>query len=115
MQAYHQYGMSSLQKLQKWMHSSRSASDKVYQLLAHGRWFSPSTPPSSTTNTGRHDMVEILLKVALSTKKSINQSIFYSFVYCSVHSERHLTTFIISCIVVPIQKDIGSFKLFRLL
>jgi hypothetical protein len=44
-------------------------------LLAHGRWFSPDTPASSTTKTGRHDIAEILLKVALSTKKSINQSI----------------------------------------
>ena len=38
---------------------------KVYQLLAHGRWFSPGTPASSTTKTGRHDIAEILLKVAL--------------------------------------------------
>jgi hypothetical protein len=42
-------------------------------LLAHGRWFSPGTPASSTTKTGRHDRVEILLKVALKHKKS-NQS-----------------------------------------
>jgi hypothetical protein len=39
-------------------------------LIAHGRWFSLGTPTSSTTKTGRHDIVEILLKVALST---INQ------------------------------------------
>ena len=54
-----------------------AASDKVYQLLAHGRWFFPGTPASSTTKTGRHDIhvAEILLKVALNTKKSINQSI----------------------------------------
>jgi hypothetical protein len=45
------------------------ASDKVYQLLAQGRWFSPGTPTSSTTKTGRHDIAEILLKVALNTKK----------------------------------------------
>ena len=38
--------------------------DKVYQLLAHGRWFSPA---SSTTKTGRHDIAEILLKMALNT------------------------------------------------
>ena len=50
------------------------ASDKAYQLLAHGRWFSPA---SSTTKTGRHDITEILLKVALSTKNQINQSFFY--------------------------------------
>jgi hypothetical protein len=44
-----------------------AASDKVYQLLAHGRWFSPV---SSTTKTGRHDIAEKLLKVALKHKKS---------------------------------------------
>jgi hypothetical protein len=43
-----------------------AASDKVYQLLAHGRWFSPGTPASSTTKTGRHDIAETLLKVALN-------------------------------------------------
>jgi hypothetical protein len=48
------------------------SSDKVYQLLAHGRWFSPGTPASSTTKPGRHDIAEILLKVAVDTK---NQSI----------------------------------------
>jgi hypothetical protein len=40
-------------------------------LLAHGRWFSPDTPASSTTKTGRHDIAEILLKVALKHKKII--------------------------------------------
>jgi hypothetical protein len=48
---------------------------KVYQLHAHGRWFSPGTPASSITKTGRHDIAEILLKVALTTKnQKINQS-----------------------------------------
>ena len=57
-----------------------AASEKVYQLLAHGRWFSPGTPASSTTKTGRHDIAEILQKVALSTKnQSINQSISFKF------------------------------------
>ena len=41
-----------------------STSNKVY----HGRWFSPGTPASSTTETGRHDIAEVLLKVALNTK-----------------------------------------------
>jgi len=46
------------------------------QLLAHGRWFSQGTPVSFTTKTGRHDIAEILLKVALHTKnKKINGSI----------------------------------------
>jgi hypothetical protein len=38
-------------------------------LLTHGRWFSPGTPASSTTKTGRHDIAEILLKVALQINK----------------------------------------------
>ena len=42
-----------------------AASDKVYQLLGHGGWFSPSTPASSTTKSGHHDILvaEILLKL----------------------------------------------------
>ena len=32
-----------------------------------GRWFSPGTPVSSTNKSDRHDITEILLKVALST------------------------------------------------
>jgi hypothetical protein len=39
-------------------------------LLVHGLWFSPGTPASSTTKTVRHDIVEILLKVALKHQKS---------------------------------------------
>ena len=41
--------------------------DKVCQWLATGRWFSPGTPVSSTNKTDRHDITEILLKVALNT------------------------------------------------
>jgi hypothetical protein len=48
-----------------------TASDKVYQLLTHGQWFSTGTPASFTTKTGRHDIAEILLKVALNTKYRI--------------------------------------------
>jgi hypothetical protein len=39
-------------------------------LLAHGQWFSPGTPASSTTKSGHHDIAEILLKVALKHQKS---------------------------------------------
>ena len=59
-------------KLQKGCTRLAAASDQVYQLLAHGRWFALGTPASPTTKTGRNDIAEILLKVALST---INQSI----------------------------------------
>ena len=65
-------------KLQKGCTRFAAASDKVYQLLAHGRWFSPGTPASSTAKTGRHDIAEIQLKVALNTKNQnqINQNYF---------------------------------------
>ena len=42
--------------------------DKVCQWLATGRWFSPGTQVSSTNNTDRHDIIEILLEVALSNQ-----------------------------------------------
>ena len=41
--------------------------DKVCQWIAAGRWFSPGTTVSSTNKTDRHDIDEILLKVALNT------------------------------------------------
>ena len=49
--------------------------DKVYQLLTHGRWFSPGTLASSTTKTARHNIAEILLKVALNTKNQTKSSV----------------------------------------
>jgi hypothetical protein len=60
-------------KLQKWCTRFAAASDKAYQLFAHARWFSPVTPASSTTKTGRHDITETLLKVALKTFFLINK------------------------------------------
>jgi hypothetical protein len=56
-------------KLQKGFTRLAAASDRVYQLLSHSRWFFPA---SSNTKTGRHDIAEILQKVALNTK---NQSL----------------------------------------
>jgi hypothetical protein len=40
-----------------------AASDEVYQLLAHCQWFSPGTPASSTTKTGRHDIAEMVIQL----------------------------------------------------
>jgi hypothetical protein len=42
----------------------------VYQLLAHVRWFSPGTPAFSNSKTGRHDIAETFLKVALKHQKA---------------------------------------------
>ena len=52
--------------------------DKVCQSLVAGRWFSPV---SSTNKTDRHDITEILLRVALNTKILIlilNRNLFRS-------------------------------------
>jgi hypothetical protein len=57
-----------------------AASDKVYQLLAHGRWFSPST-----TNTGRHDVAESGVK---HKKKSKSVSfLFFPFNQDTLHTK----------------------------
>ena len=40
---------------------------KVCQWLATGRWFALGTPVSSTNKIDRHDIIDILLKVALNT------------------------------------------------
>jgi hypothetical protein len=63
-----------LQPLKLWVRTplrrsvlDTSLCDNACQLLATGRWFSPSTPVSSNNKTDRHDIAEILLKVALST------------------------------------------------
>jgi hypothetical protein len=46
-----------------------AASDKVYQLLAHGRWFSLGTPASSITKAGRHDIADNIVESGVKTPK----------------------------------------------
>jgi hypothetical protein len=53
----------------RWDVLDKTLCDKVCQWLATGRWFSPGTPVFSTNKTERHDITEILLKVALNTIK----------------------------------------------
>jgi hypothetical protein len=58
-------------------------------LLAHGRWFSPGTPASSTTKTGRHDIAEMLLKVEnvfivlnnVKMKQKILNALYFVYLY----------------------------------
>jgi hypothetical protein len=47
-------------------------------------WFSPGPPVSSTNKTDRHDITEILLKVALSTTKQANKQTMNAFTYCQM-------------------------------
>jgi len=66
-------------RLQKGCTRLAAASDKAYQLLVHGHWFSPGTAASSTTKIVRHHIAEILLKYALNTInqiKAINSNQF---------------------------------------
>jgi hypothetical protein len=56
-------GSRPLTKLHKGCTRLATANDKVYQLLAHGRWFSQVTPASFTTKTGGHDIAKLLLKM----------------------------------------------------
>jgi hypothetical protein len=54
-----------------------------------GAWFSLGTPAYSTTKTGRHDIAEILLKVALNTKNKIKSN-----PYCGEHECGFLSSFL---------------------
>ena len=53
----------------------------VRQLLATGRLFSPGTPVSSTNITDSHDIIEILLKVALNTISQPRKFMFFIFIF----------------------------------
>jgi hypothetical protein len=56
----------------EWVRARLCKLKKSVHTTGSHKWLSPGTPSSSTTKTGRHDIAEILLKVALST---INQII----------------------------------------
>ena len=49
------------------MKSDITLCDKVCQWLVTGRWISPGPTVFSTNKTDRHDITEILLRVALNT------------------------------------------------
>jgi hypothetical protein len=70
---YHQYGgvRAQLCKLQI---DSQPQVIKFTSCLPMSQWFSPGTPASSTTKTDRHDIADILLKVALNTINQIKST-----------------------------------------
>jgi hypothetical protein len=75
-------------------------------LLAHGRWFSPGTPTFSTTKTVRHDIAEILLKVALKHEKfksnltNSNVGDYVDRIYHKVEVKSHVVEYNIKGMVV---------------
>jgi hypothetical protein len=83
-----------------------AASDKVYQLLARGQWFSLGTPASSTTKTGRHEIAEILLKVVLNTKnQSINQSIHITIITIIITDRHDITKILLKVALNTIKQN----------
>ena len=99
---------AQLCKLQKRCTRLTATSDKVYQLLAQGRWFSPGTPASSTTNTGRHDIAGILLKVALSTKIQIHNC-----AYVQKGMKFTLVLYVHTFIMYVVQLEVGEQNTFN--
>ena len=70
---------------------------KVCQWLVTDRWFSPGTAVTSTNETGRHDVTEISLKVALNTinqTKPRDQCAKYGFI-------RGVTSADVMCYIIP--------------
>jgi hypothetical protein len=52
----------------------RLTDGRIKKGALNSQWFSQSTVASSTTKTGRHDIAEILLKVALNTINQIKSN-----------------------------------------
>jgi hypothetical protein len=63
--------------------------DKVCHVLPTGRRFSWRTPVSTTIKTDRHDITEILLRVALNT---ITQTLTVQFLLCIDFADDDFTT-----------------------
>ena len=88
-----------------------AASDKVYQLLAQGRWFSPGTLASSSTKTCRHDIAEVLLKVALKHQTSNQNQIGFMTYYLSLQNLFLLTSAIDFNVVNPSNNTFNRQKI----
>ena len=65
--------------------------DKFVSDLRQLGGFSPGSPVSSTNKTDRHDITEILLKVALNTIKQTNKQTSQSLRYSKWNSLKHHT------------------------
>ena len=70
--------------------------DKVCQWFVAGQWFSLGTPVSSTNKADRHDITEILLKVALNT---INSILLLCYMYIDCHTVYIKDIFDVVCYV----------------
>ena len=68
--------------------------DKVCKWLAAGRWFSLGSPISSTNKTDHHDIIEILLQVALNTIAISSYCLWFKLVkiYCQFQTTKECTS-----------------------
>ena len=75
--------------------------DDVCQWFAAGRWFSLDIPVSSTNNTDRHDITEIVVKVALNamlclpwlSKPDVEVHRVYEFSYATILKRKRYFVF----------------------
>ena len=72
-----------------WCCEAYTVCDKVFQWLATGQWFSPGPPVSSTNKTDRHEITQILLKVALNTIKQTIKT-WNTYLHVKLHKLRLL-------------------------
>ena len=84
--AYHLCVASSRPALETQKGCTRLAivRDKVCQLPAQGRWFSPGTPVSSTSKTDRHDIANLNMFSRYSWKTNFTH-------LCAKTRGKHLT------------------------
>jgi hypothetical protein len=64
-----------------------AASDKVYRLLAHGRWFSPGTPASSTKNKNKQKVKKTHNNLYFLRQKDLCN--FHHVFECSMQTNTH--------------------------
>ena len=88
--------------------SSNLGHSDLYSIQAV-RWFSLDTPISSTNKTDRHDIPEILLKVALNT---ITLTLLLTDIVCLYKCEycKRKSYVLIASICFPFVKEQGTLK-----
>jgi hypothetical protein len=83
---------------------STTLCDKVCQWLATGRRFSLGLPVSSTNKADRHDITELLLKVALNTIKHQQAYKFYRDI---IISKLYIMSYSVSILTISYEYNLS--------